>query len=178
MDNKSFVNLVNSRQACRDFSGEKVEKNTLYNICDLARFSPSACNSQPWKMYCTNDGEVFEKVKKALTYNGRNAFLEKAGGFICLVEKHPQLMADVSKLFGDDYFVKYDIGELIAYITLTAKSMGIESCIIGWMDKSVLKNALSLSENEDCSIVVALGYSNIPIRKKTRKLATETIKVL
>lgn len=176
MEFEQFENLVFTRQSCRDFDGTSVPSETIEKIADLARFSPSACNSQPWTMYCVSSEEGKKNVKKALTSAGRNMFLEKAGGFICLAEKVRPLKPDVESKFGPSFFIKYDIGELIAYITLIAETLGVKSCIIGWMDHDKISSALKLPDKEKCNIVVALGYSNNPIRDKKRRDKIEIIK--
>lgn len=176
MEFEQLKNLVFTRQSCRDFDGTSVPSDTIEKIADLARFSPSACNSQPWTMYCVASEEGKKEVKKALTSAGRNMFLEKAGGFICLAEKVRPLKPDVESKFGPSFFIKYDIGELIAYITLIAETLGVKSCIIGWMDHDKISKALNLPDKENCNIVVALGYSNNPIRDKKRRDKIEIIK--
>lgn len=176
MEFEQFENLVFRRQSCRDFDGTPVSSETIEKIADLARFAPSACNSQPWTMYCVSSEEGKKNVKKALTSAGRNMFLEKAGGFICLAEKVRPLKPEVESKFGPSFFIKYDIGELIAYITLTAETLGVKSCIIGWMDHDKISSALNLPDKEKCNIVVALGYSNNLIRDKKRRDKIEIIK--
>ena len=66
-------------------------------------------------------------------------------------------------------FIKYDVGEFVAYLTLAAKDLGVETCILGWINAKNLREAVGYSEDEDCSIVVAAGYSDAPYRQKTRK---------
>ena len=178
MEFEQLKNLVFTRQSCRDFDGTSVASETIEKIADLARFAPSACNSQPWTMYCVSSEEGKKNVKKALTSAGRNLFLEKAGGFICLAEKVRPLKPEVESKFGPSFFIKYDIGELIAYITLIAETLGVKSCIIGWMDHDKISDALYLSDKEKCNIVVALGYSDSPVRTKNRRDKKETIKYI
>lgn len=178
MDFNDFQSLVLSRQACRDFNDLPLEKEKVEEIAKLAKYAPSACNSQPWKMYCVTEGERLEEVKKALQRSGRNKFLEKAKAVIAVTEKATTLKPDVLKFFGLDHFVKYDVGELVAYITLAAKSMGVESIVIGWMDKEKLLSAIQAEKGEDCTLVVALGYSDSPLRKKDRRKDEEVIKML
>ena len=122
--------------------------------------------------------ERLEEVKKALQRSGRNKFLEKAKAVIAVTEKATTLKPDVLKFFGLDHFVKYDVGELVAYITLAAKSMGVESIGIGWMDKEKLLSAIQAEKGEDCTLVVALGYSDSPLRKKDRRKDEEVIKMI
>ncbi len=175
---KEFEQLVLRRQSCRDFSDRPIEKETLDKIMQLSMLSPSACNSQPWKMLCAISEEKVDSVRKNLQVAGRNSFLNGAKAFIAVVEKQATLKTEVQSKFDRNRFVKYDVGELIAYLTLTAESLGVSSCIIGWMQEEKLKEILGLSENELCRVVIALGYSDIETRKKVRKDKEEIIKYI
>ena len=178
MDFSQFEELVKTRQSCRNFSDKPLPAEEVEKIAETAVLAPSACNSQPWKLYCVTSKEKVEEVCAALTHGGRNAFLSGAKAFIAAAEKGAVLKPDVAKVFSEKRFVKYDVGEVIAYATLAAKSRGVESCIIGWMNTEKLRSALGMSEDEDCAVVIALGYSDIPIREKSRKSAEETIKFI
>ena len=178
MQFSEFEKLVLTRQACRNFNGKSVDKKTLQKICELCVFTPSACNSQPWNLYAVHSKEGKQVIGTALQKNGRNAFLQNAGAFIVISEKPAVLKTDVSKVYPPDYFVKYDIGEMLAYLTLTAKTLGVESCIIGWTDKESIKNYLKFDDDESCTVVVALGYSEIETRKKIRRDKEDVIKYL
>ena len=46
-----FTQLVLDRQSCRDFNDKELARETLDKIVDLSLNTPSACNSQPWKLY-------------------------------------------------------------------------------------------------------------------------------
>ena len=168
-----FEQLVLNRQSCRNFNDQPLEQEKVERIANLARLSPSACNSQPWKMILVTDSEKVLKTADALGVNGHNKFLNKAKAFIVPIEKQATLKEGVR--FDRNHFVKYDIGELIAYITLGAQSMGVKSCIIGMVDQAKLRSALSLKDDEFANVVVALGYSDIPTREKTRKPVCEII---
>ena len=170
-----FENLVLSRQSCRDFNDKPLEKEKVDKIVQLATLSPSACNSQPWKMYVITDQDKLGAVAESLQDRGHNLFTSGAKAFIVLAEKDATLKETISSRFSSDHFVKYDIGELTAYITLAAESMGVSSCIIGWVNQEKLKSAVGLADGEIANIVVALGYSDIPVRAKKRKTAEEII---
>lgn len=171
-----FEQLVKSRQSCRDFNDKPLDKATVEEIASLAALAPSACNSQPWKMYLVTEPERLKLTADALGVNGHNKFLSGAKAFIVLAEKSATLKPGVR--FDRNHFVKYDIGELLAYITLGAKSMGVESCIIGMIDQNLIGDAVGLDDGEICNVAVALGYSDIPLREKKRKPIEETIKTL
>ena len=174
--NEYFSNLVKGRQSCRNFNDKPLDKFLVEQILELAMFAPSACNSQPWKAYAVTSPEKVKEVALALGVNGHNKFLSGAKAFIVLAEKEAILKPGVR--FDRNHFVKYDIGELLAYVTLTAKSLGVESCIIGMVDQNLIGSAVGLKDGERCNVAVALGYSDIPIREKVRKPTCETVEYL
>ncbi len=169
MNYDDFKNLALSRQSCRKFLGKKVENEKMRAICDVARLSPSACNSQPWKIYCVCSEEKIAQVTEALQDNGRNSFLSNAGGYVVVSGTKARLLKDVVHRYDERHFVKYDVGEVLAYVTLCAESMGISSCIIGYINQEKLRAACQMSEDEECNVVIALGYSDIEVREKSRR---------
>ena len=173
-----FINLIKIRQSCRDFNDKPLDKELVEQIADLSRLAPSACNSQPWNMICVTDKEKIEAVAKSLQERGMNKFTDKAKAFIVLVEKQAVLKERVSGKFNRNHFVKYDIGQLCAYITLIAKDMGVDSCIIGWINQEMLRNAVGYREDEESNIVIALGYSDCELRQKIRKNKEDVIRIL
>ena len=164
----NFKELVYKRQSCRDFNDKPLDKSVVYEIASVAMNAPSACNSQPWKMYLVTDPNKVKEVAKCAQDSGHNMFTEKAKAFIVITEQSANLKESISKRFDRYHFVKYDIGELVAYITLYAEDLGVSSCIIGWINKDNLNSALNIT-GEECNIMIALGYSDIPVREKKRK---------
>ena len=170
MEYKDFLELVKQRQSTRGFIDKRVKKEKLEKIIELARLTPSACNSQPWKMYVVSEPDMVKKVTNALQSETRNTFTSTASAVIVISEIMPEkLKPDVVEKFGLAHFVKYDVGELIAYITLGAKTLGVDSCIIGWMKAEELRKTLNAKDNEQFGIAIVLGYSDTPIREKSRK---------
>ena len=172
---ENFINLANNRQSCRDFNDQPISEQTVFDIAKTAMLAPSACNSQPWQMYLVTSQNKVSEVAKCLQDRGVNKHVSKAKAFIAIVEKEAKLKEHAEKVLGKSFFVKYDIGELIAYITLSAEDVGVSSCIIGWVDKPRLKTVLGLGNKEICNIVVALGYSDYEKRKKARKAPDDVI---
>ena len=170
-----FTDLVLKRQSCRNFNDKPLKKEVVLDIAKQSINAPSACNSQPWKLYVVTSPDNLELVKQSVQDQGHNMFTEKAKAFIAISETRAQLKSSVRTKFADGHFIKYDIGELIAYITLTAESMGVSTCILGWVDAEKLKASLSMTDDEVCNIVIALGYSDIEVKEKKRKPIEETI---
>jgi len=172
----NFEKLVKTRQSCREFNDKPIDKAQLMKVVDLARLAPSACNSQPWTMYCITDADKVKAVTDCLQDRGRNPFLTNAKAYVAISEKQAVLKDWVSEKVGAHHFIKYDVGELVAYLTLGAKALGIETCIIGWINHDKLKETLAMPENQVCNVVVAFGHSDIPVREKARKAKEDVVK--
>ncbi len=175
---ENFERLIKSRQSCRDFNDKPIDKETVVKIAELAMLAPSACNSQPWRMYCITEQEKVKQVSHAVQERGHNKFAKDAKAFIVVCDKNATLRPGTEQKFNRNHFVKYDVGELVAYITLAAESMGVASCIIGWINYADLKAAVGYPDDELSNIVIALGYTDIPVRKKIRKDKDKIITVL
>jgi hypothetical protein len=125
------------------------------------------------------DENAKKGVAKSVQDFGMNGFASKAGAFFVIADQNAKLMPGSSLKFNSNHFVKYDVGELIAYITLIAKSKGLESCILGWVNGKTLKQYVPYGDNEECNIVIAVGYTDDKnIRKKSRKPASDKITVI
>lgn len=170
-----FCNLIKKRQSCRDFSDKTIDIKLLYEIIDIAKNSPSACNSQPWRVYITNTFAENKKMKNCLQDGGKNKFLDGAQAFVAVYKKEEIVLnAETEVKFSSSHFAEYDIGEFTAYLTLAAKDKGLDTCIIGWVNNDKLNETFSLTGK--CDIVVAFGYAKDDnVRKKTRKELNEII---
>ena len=175
---EQFQELVKRRQSCRDFNDKELDVKIVEQIARLAMLAPSACNSQPWKMYLVTENKDLEGVRNAVQDRGHNKFTDGAKAFIVITEKQATLKETISSKFDRNHFVKYDIGELVAYITLGAESLKVSSCIIGWINQENLRSAVGYSDGEVCNVLVALGYSDIAVREKIRKSEQEIIEIL
>jgi nitroreductase len=98
-----------------------------------------------------------------------NKFASKAQAFFVVTEITAKLAIGASIKFDRNHFVKYDVGELVAYLTLTAKNEGLDTCILGWLNHDNLKEVVGFSDDEFCAMIIAVGYSETPLRKKIRK---------
>lgn len=170
MQYREFESLVLSRQACRNFTGEEIDREKLEKILTLARLTPSACNSQPWRIKVVTEKKERERVAEALQDEGANPYVSKASAFLCLYCAPAKLKKYVEEKYPEDHFVPYDIGALGAYITLAAETLGVASLIVGWINSEKLDRAVSYEGDGVCNLVIALGFAESgEVRRKIRK---------
>ena len=168
-----FSELVKSRYSCRKYSKKRVDKDLIYEIIKESLNAPSAKNTQPWEFYVAYSAEDCAKICNCLQDKGRNAFLNGTTAFIAVFENVPNVIN--CEKYGNDRFVKYDVGQSVAYLTLCAKNKGVDSCIIGWVNEEKLRKATGV--DKQCSIVIALGYAeeSTAVPQKRRAALEEKI---
>ncbi|MGB9854320.1 MAG: nitroreductase family protein [Candidatus Bathyarchaeales archaeon] len=62
----NVAELIKSRRSVRKFKPVKIPREVVEKILDLARWAPSAHNSQPWRCVVIDDEKVKEKLAKEM----------------------------------------------------------------------------------------------------------------
>ena len=172
----NILETIEKRQSCRKFADKAVEKEKLDVIAQYARIAPSACNSQPWRLHFVTEKQKVEEFSACLRDFGMNGFTKNVPVFIAVSELNAKLALGSKLKYDNNHFVKYDIGEIIAYVTLVAEELGLATCILGWLNNKKIAEMLEFEEGEWCNVVIALGYPDTPLRKKVRKPLEEIVK--
>lgn len=57
--------LLEGRWSCRSFDSKPVPRSDIEGILDIARWTPSWCNTQPWHVHIT-EGSATERLRQAI----------------------------------------------------------------------------------------------------------------
>jgi len=167
---KSFFDLINKRESCRNYANTKVEKEKLLACIDAARIAPSACNSQPWSFIVVNNEDTSLQLAQCLQESGMNKFTNKCPSFIVVVEEKASLLPRIAGAVKSQTYAPIDIGIATTHICLSATEQGLSTCIIGWFNESKLKKLLNIEKSKRIRLVVCVGYSaDDKTRNKVRK---------
>ena len=169
-----FLNIANVRYSCRNFDPDRpVEREKLQKIIEAGRLSPSACNGQPYH-FTVCEGEAAKKVAKCTTDVGINKFVYDVPVMLVISEEpYTKMAAMGAKLKHNDYR-SIDIGIASAYITAEAAALGVDSCILGWINDEQIREVCGISGA--ARLVIALGYAKEPkLRPKKRKDVDELV---
>jgi nitroreductase len=146
--------LILKNRSYRRFYQEKaVEINTLRELVNLARLSPSGRNVQALKYILSNKEEennkIFEHIYWAGYYKDWDGPEEgeKPSAYIVIV-KDNSLGVSMAQ----------DQGIAVQSILLGAVEKGLGGCIIGNIDKEKLSQKLKLDEKYEIALVLALGH--------------------
>jgi nitroreductase len=76
MESDTLAKIVRERWSCRGFRPDPVPHDTIEQIVDIARATPSWCNTQPWHLHITEGAET-ERFRAALRTHVGSQFSEQ-----------------------------------------------------------------------------------------------------
>ncbi|MBP3372455.1 MAG: nitroreductase family protein [Clostridia bacterium] len=170
-----FIDLVRARESCREYTDRPVKKEDLCTILEAGRLSPSACNIQPWRFFVVHEGDLVGKTAKCMQGMGMNRFTDQVPAFIIICEQTTNLKQTVASGIGGHSFAQMDIGIAAAHMMLCARTMGIDSCIIGWFSDKKLRELLNLPNGCKVRLVLALGYGKKAEPRTKRRMEFDDI---
>ncbi len=148
-----LADIVRRSRSYRRFDQSvAIERATLEELVDIARFCPSGINRQPLKYFLSSDEPTNAKVFDNLAWAG---YLkewpgpvagERPAGYIIILKD-----GQVAENAGCDH------GIAAQTILLAAVEMGWGGCMIGSVKRAALAGVLELPEQYEIMLVVALG---------------------
>ncbi len=144
--------ILQNRSYRRFHQDVAVSEETLRELVDLARLSPSAANMQALKYVISGDAEKNARIFPALAWA---AYMtdwagpeegEKPSAYIIIVED-----TEIKQKFGVDH------GIVAQSMLLGAVEKGLGGCMIGSIRKDELRQAIDLAPRYEIVLVVALG---------------------
>lgn len=149
----NFVEIVNKTRSYRRFNeSDRIAREVLIRLVDMARLSASATNRQSLKYVIYDSPVDCQAIFPALAWAG---FLkewpgpdpgERPSGYIIVLRD-----TDIGDNFGIDH------GIAAQTIMLAATSMGYGGCMIGSIRKDLLRKTLCLPDRYEILLVLALG---------------------
>ena len=155
----SFNDLILKRQSVRKYKNMKVGRDKIQQIVETVQLSPSACNSQPWKVVVVDEPELKDKVARA-TFNqviSFNKFTIEAPVIVVLVIEKAKLIAQIGGGIKNMEYPQIDIGIAAVHFCLQAAELGLGTCMIGWFDEREIKQLLHIPEKRKSGLLITLG---------------------
>lgn len=174
------LKTIYERRAVRKYSDKQVDKEIINQIIDAGRMAPSAINMQPWKFYVLTKKETIEmfanKIRKATFKSIRKinlkSILRMAEGMLhfskginFLKEHDPVFHGAPVVVFisapKDNEWASLDVGMCAQNMMLAAKSLGLESCPIGFgkfVEQTKIYPQLKIPKNDRVLISLVFGY--------------------
>ncbi len=169
----AFEELQNIRESCRVYSDAPVSRELLTHLADVARLSPSACNSQPWHFIIVDEPEAKKQLTECLEDGGLNGcpWGNRVPAFFIICEEKAKLQPGVAEHYGSQHFAQMDIGMAAMSLCCEAASLGLGTCMIGTMNQERLHSAFHIPSDRTARLIITVGYPANPgaPRRKQRK---------
>ncbi len=156
--------ITKSRSVRRFYENEAVSTETLKELIDLARLSPSARNAQTIKYIISNTAKKNALIFPCLSWAG---YLKDWDGPAKGERPSAYLVMLNDKRISDIYFC--DEGIAAQSILLGAVEKGLGGCIVGSVERLVLARALKIPEHFKIIQVIALGKPKEEVVIETAK---------
>ena len=176
------LNTIFERRAVRKYEDKPVGKELISQVIDAGRMAPSAINKQPWKFYVVTHKETIRRFSKEIAKVAAKEMskmkakkiIRMAASFFYLSHGLDFLKLDDPIFHGapvvifitsqkTNEWAALDVGMCAQNIMLAAKSLGLDSCPVGfakYIEKTDSYAKLRIPEAELVNLAVIIGYGN------------------
>ena len=153
----NVYDAIKSRRTVRVFNQEPVDRKNMLKMMDAARVSPSAGNMQSLKYLiidsCDDRKAIFPYIKYAgYIKDWDPEFNETPPGFIIVLNDVNIRKTNAS--------TECDCGIAMMAISLVTIEMGLDSCILGAIDRNEISKILGISPEYEILYIIGIGKSH------------------
>ncbi len=151
-----LIDLLKKNRSYRGYDDSfRIDRSMLEELIDCTRYTASSVNIQPLKYFAASEPETIALIQPLTHWAGKlkELHLPREGhrptAFIVICQD--MSVSDSPTMF------QRDIGIAAQTILLAATEKGLGGCMIGSFEKNALKKALSLPEQIEPMMVLAIG---------------------
>ncbi len=152
---EDLLELAWRRRSVRWYQPKPVPRAVIDRAIEVARWSPSACNRQPFEFRVFDDPELVRRLG-ALPMGAAHFFEQ----FPCLVVVIGKMRAFAQER--DRHVAYIDVGLAAMAFQFALEVQGASSCAINWPEiphlERRMQRALSLAVDDRPVLLIALGY--------------------
>ena len=177
------VKMIMERRSVRKFKPNAVDRDTMREIVDVARWAPSWANYQVARYTLIDDQETISRLStegvKGFVYNAKT--LERATGVAVL----SFVKGKSGTLDLDDYdhdaskanaWEAFDAGIACQTFCLAAHANGIGTCIFGVIDEDSVAAIINLPKEETVAALIVYGKPDETPPPTKRKEVNEILR--
>jgi nitroreductase len=154
---EDLLELARRRRSVRWYEQKPVPRDVIDRAIEVARWSPSACNRQPFEFRIFDNPELVRRLG-ALPMGAAHFF----ENFPCLVVVIGKMRAFSHER--DRHLIYIDVGLAAMAFQFALEVQGIGSCSINWPEiphlEGRMRKALSLAPDDRPVLLISLGYPN------------------
>ena len=153
-DNLDFFKAIKERRSIRFFTAEAVSDDAVKQLIDVARYAPSAGNTQPLELVVVRN----QKIKQLLTIAASNQIFIKTAPVVFVV------CTDVTRSRmgyggrGEKLYSIQDTAAATENILLAAHELGLATCWIGAFNEEAVADAIKAPKNTRPVAIIPVGH--------------------
>ncbi len=152
-----YAGFFKSRHSVRDFSTEPVSTQIILDAIDTARFTPSVCNRQAWKVFVIEHSNQELKERLLKVQNGNRGFGEHISSLIIITGKLSSFFAyERNQVFIDGGMFSMSI-----VLALHAAGLGVCCLNTSYATKQYEAFKNSMEMDSDCVPIMFLAVGNL-----------------
>lgn len=173
------ITMIKERRSVRKFKDQKVDRETMKEIVDIAKWAPSWVNYQIARYTLVDD----ESIIKELANEGVNGFvynmdtLKNAKGVAVLsfVKGKSGKLDEEYATTKNNVWEVFDAGIACQTFCLAAHAKGVGTCIMGVIDEKSISKIVNLPSDETVAALIVYGYEDGPHAAPTPRKDAEEI---
>jgi len=181
------LTTIHARRAVRKYKDSPVDPALIEQIIDAGRMAPSAMNRQLWKFYVLTDRELIKSLSP-FVINVANKVLSWAHGVdqsttSDIIFHNAPVVIFITAPKRNEW-ASLDVGMCCQNMMLAAKSLGLDTCPVGFaklLEKTKKISILEMSRSEEIKLAIIIGYGDetpvTPERKKNNVYFVSPAKV-
>ncbi len=141
----NVYDCIRTRRTVRNFKPDPVPPELIHKLVQVARWSPSSSNLQPWHLVVITEPDTIKKLAEIAT---QGPFIGDAPLLIAMVMEETNRPA-------------LDAGRAIQQMELLAWSEGMGTCFVGFREQSqqeAVKSLLEIPDNMELITVLPFGF--------------------
>ncbi|MCL6458811.1 MAG: nitroreductase family protein [Gorillibacterium sp.] len=154
-----FSEVISTRRAIRKYKKDHVSEEKLARIYEAIHAAPSGNNHQPYKFIFVKDAE--QRLRIASEACHQEFLFEAPVLMVACCEKNRA----------------FDVAIAVDHLVLAAINEGLSTCWVGWFEKDIVREILSIPEDIEIAILVSIGYGDENPPAKERKSIDELIRI-
>lgn len=134
---------IETKRAVRMYTDDPVPDDVIREILDIARWSQSSKNTQPWQFIVVTDQDKLNRLAETGDYT---THVPQSAFTIVLVSDDSQ------------FWRGFDLGQVAMCLQLTAWERGIGSCPIAFQRSEDAKAILGVPAEKSLHAAITFGY--------------------
>lgn len=163
-----FNDLITKRFSVRSYTNQKVSRETILEILEVARMAPSAHNFQPWHFIVVSEKNDLTELHEVYQ---REWFKDAPVCIVVCVDHHQSW----KRKSDQKDFADVDAAIVIDHLVLKATEMGLGTCWVCHFDAVLASSLLKLPANIEPIALIPIGYTEATAPVKNRKDLSEMI---